>query len=66
MTYALDTNIISALLRNDDHVFNRYYGTIAQGHRCIIPLIVYYEVKRGLTAKNASNKMRLFEMLICL
>ncbi|MCL1863582.1 MAG: type II toxin-antitoxin system VapC family toxin [Defluviitaleaceae bacterium] len=63
MTYALDSNIISYLLKDNDCVYNRYFDALSQGNKCAIPLIVYYEVKRGLKANDANKKMRSFEKL---
>jgi predicted nucleic acid-binding protein len=63
MTYALDTNIISYLIKDDKHVKEQYELAVTSGHRCIIPLIAYYEVKRGLISIDAYNRMRLFEEL---
>ena len=63
MTYALDSNIISYLLKDNDCVYNRYFDSLSQGNKCAIPLIVYYEVKRGLKASDANKKMRSFEKL---
>ena len=61
MIYALDSDTLSYLLKNDDHVYSRYNEALDNSNHCVIPLIVYYEVKRGLKAKDATNKMRAFE-----
>ena len=63
MIYALDSNIISYLIRNDNTVRERYFDAISGGSRCVIPLMVYYEVRRGLLANDAHKRMRLFESL---
>jgi tRNA(fMet)-specific endonuclease VapC len=63
MTYALDSNIVSYLIRNDEAVKDQYVLAVTNGNRCVIPLMVYYEVKRGLLSKDAHNRMRLFEGL---
>jgi len=63
MTYALDSNIISHLLKDNDLVYERYFETLMQGNNCIIPLIVYYEVRRGLKANDANKKLLAFERL---
>ena len=63
MINALDTNIISYLLKDDDRVYSRYFDTVSQGNTCIIPLIVYYEVLRGLKASGATIKMRAVEKI---
>ncbi|MCL2204864.1 MAG: type II toxin-antitoxin system VapC family toxin [Defluviitaleaceae bacterium] len=63
MTYALDSNIISHLLKDNDRVYAHYFDTLSQGHVCVIPLVVYYEVRRGLKANDARKKMGSFEKL---
>ena len=63
MIYALDTNIVSCLLRDDDVVYTRYFDALSEGNTCVIPLVVYYEVLRGLKASGASTKMRSFERI---
>jgi tRNA(fMet)-specific endonuclease VapC len=63
MTYALDSNIISYLLKDNDNVYSRYFDALAHGNRCVIPLIVYYEVRRGLEASGATAKMGSFESI---
>jgi tRNA(fMet)-specific endonuclease VapC len=61
MIYALDTNIISYMLKDNDIVYERYYDALAHGNCCVIPLMVYYEVRRGLKAVNAAVKLNAFE-----
>ena len=61
MIYALDSDTLSYLLRDDDHVYARYEEALDSGDYCVIPLIVYYEVRRGLIANDARRKMRSFE-----
>ena len=63
MTYALDTNIISYILRGDKDVRQRWRQEENEGNRCVIPLMVYYEVRRGLKANGATVKMRSFEKI---
>ena len=63
MNYALDSNIISFLLKDNDAVYSRYFDTVSQGDTCVIPLVVYYEVLRGLLANDAKKKMSSFEDL---
>jgi len=63
MIYALDTNIISYLLKDDGRVYSRYFDAVSQGNTCVIPLVVYYEVLRGLKASGATTKMRAFEKI---
>lgn len=63
MTYALDTNIISYMLKDDDAVYERYYDTLAHGNLCVVPLMVYYEIRRGLMAFGSYGKLSSFEDL---
>ncbi|MDR0310193.1 MAG: PIN domain-containing protein [Acidobacteriota bacterium] len=63
MIYALDTNIISYLLRGDTGVTQRWRRERTQGNPSVIPTIAYYEVKRGLVAANAKSKLEAFERL---
>ena len=41
MIYALDSNIISYLLKDDATVYSRLNKAIDDGGRCIIPPIAY-------------------------
>jgi tRNA(fMet)-specific endonuclease VapC len=63
MIYALDTNIISYLMRHYGNVRKRYFDAITDGNRCIIPLVVYYEVMRGLEASGATVQVREFGIM---
>ena len=61
MTYALDTNTVSYILRNEKGVRERWLHEERLGWRLTIPLVAYYEVKRGLLAVRSSTKLALFE-----
>ena len=61
MTYALDTNTISFIIKKNETVRKRYFEAASKGIHCVIPLMVYYEVKRGLKANNADNRLHSFE-----
>ena len=63
MIYALDSNIISYMLKDNDAVYRNLDRAIDNGGRCIIPPVVYYEVKRGLLAVKATAKALDFEQL---
>jgi len=63
MIYALDTNIISFIIKGNEAVRERYFDVVSKGVHCVIPLMVYYEVKRGLKANNAGNRLRSFESI---
>ena len=59
--YALDSNIISEMLKDNEHIINRYEQEIIQGREFIIPPIVFYEIQRGLLAKNMLKRLKNFE-----
>jgi predicted nucleic acid-binding protein len=61
VTYALDTNTISYILRGDNAVKRRWRQEESDGNLSVIPLIVYYEVKRGLLSAGATTKLTAFE-----
>jgi predicted nucleic acid-binding protein len=60
-TFALDTNIISYLLRNDPVVIGQLRKENDQGSMIVIPPLVYYEVKRGLVYEESPKRLRSFE-----
>ena len=62
-TFALDTNIVSNLLKNSELAYSMVEEETDRGNIFIIPPIVYYEVKRGLLAVNAVNQQKLFDTL---
>jgi len=59
--FALDTNIISYLLRYDPVVSARLQRENERENMITIPPLVYYEVKRGLLAGNSIKRLRSFE-----
>jgi tRNA(fMet)-specific endonuclease VapC len=58
MTYALDTNIIIRLLRNDKTVNKRFDSAIKGNVKIVIPPYVNYEMLRGFRYKQAEAKER--------
>lgn len=60
--YALDTNTISYILKEDPVVVRRFKAESAAGNRMIVPLIAYYEIKRGLLHVGSVRKMQHFEL----
>ena len=50
--YALDTNIISFMLKENPSVTARIHDALAAKCKLVIPSIVYYEVRRGLLLKD--------------
>ena len=61
--YALDTNIISFLLRGNKQLQEKVYQEANSGSGVIIPPIAYYEIKRGLIDYHAPVKLAAFERL---
>lgn len=64
MGYLLDTNIISAMLKHNQTVLEKTRTVRRAGEKTCISTINYYEVKRGLLASQASQKLRLFQQLL--
>jgi len=54
-TYAMDTNIVSYVLKNDVEVINSYRREAEQGHEFVMLPIVYYEITRWLLERNATK-----------
>ena len=65
MIYALDSNIISYLLKDNTVVYNWLDKILNEGGCCIIPPVAYYEIKRGLLFSKAIKKAVYFEELCC-
>ncbi|MEA1885348.1 MAG: type II toxin-antitoxin system VapC family toxin [Thermotogota bacterium] len=70
ISYCLDTNIVSYLLKNNQDIVNRLKSEIIKNNKIKISLISYYEVLRGLKyIKNNkkiykfSNLLKLFDLL---
>ena len=65
MIYALDTNIISFLLRpgRNQDVVRQFEKMIEQGDDYVIPAIAYYEIMWYLLRKKATGQLRVFERL---
>jgi tRNA(fMet)-specific endonuclease VapC len=53
--FALDTNIISYILRNDLTVINRFQQEATQENEFVMLPVVYYEVSRWLMERNATK-----------
>jgi len=61
MVFALDTNILSYILKRDEKVISRLHAELNKGHECVIPPLAYYEIKRGLFSVGATVRLHLFE-----
>jgi len=60
MIYALDTNIVSYILNGNTAFDTKFKAIIKSGIKIVIPLMVYYEARRGLLANNATRKLIVF------
>jgi len=63
MIYALDTNIISYILNGNTALNDKINAVTRSRNEVVIPLMVYYEARRGLSANNAINKIFIFDRL---
>lgn len=61
--YALDTNIVSYIIKDNRKVIANFDAESAKGNQCFIPGVVYYEIKRGLLKANATRKIAIFDDL---
>jgi len=62
MNYTLDTNMISALMRDNIRVKKKLRDAVFDGKEVSINGISYYEIRRGLLAANASKKLKVFDV----
>lgn len=60
MTYFLDANIISYLMKGNETILKKLDSIAETGSEIAIPSISYYEIKRGLIANGASSKLARF------
>ena len=58
--FVLDSNILSFYLRQDQQIIQKVRDMLLSGNEIIISPIAYYEVKRGLLAIKAENRLREF------
>jgi predicted nucleic acid-binding protein len=61
--FALDTNIISFILKDSFGVSDRLSEAVSNGARIVIPPVCYYEIKRWLLSSNSTKKAELFDRL---
>ena len=64
MKYFLDTNIISYYLKGNDSIETRIADLLRGGNTVQVPVVTYYEARRGLLAIGASKKLLDFEDFI--
>jgi len=63
MTYVLDTNIVTAILKGNEKVKKKAQKAKFEGRKILINGISYYEIKRGLLATDATAQLKRFELL---
>jgi tRNA(fMet)-specific endonuclease VapC len=63
MRYIIDTNIITAIMKDNEKVKRRAQEAILTGDIIFINGISYYEIKRGLLAKDARKQLQFFDLL---
>jgi len=63
MRYIIDTNIITAIMKNNEKIKRRAQEAILIGDDIFISGISYYEIKRGLLAKDARKQLQFFDKL---
>jgi len=63
VTYILDTNIITAYLKGNQKVSDKLTAIELNGEEILINGISYYEIKRGLIAKDAKKQLSKFECM---
>lgn len=61
MSYLLDTNIVSLILKNNPRVSREYRILQGLNEKIFISGITYYEVKRGLLYLNATRQLANFD-----
>jgi tRNA(fMet)-specific endonuclease VapC len=62
VTYLLDTNIVSYILKRNINLENKLQGVTSVGEEVFISCITYYEIKRGLVAINAVRQLADFDI----
>lgn len=63
MTYVLDTNIITAILKENDKVKKRTQKALLEGKKFLINGVNYYEIKCVLLSKKATKQLKKFDLL---
>ncbi|MBC6420449.1 MAG: type II toxin-antitoxin system VapC family toxin [Hormoscilla sp. SP5CHS1] len=57
MSYLLDTNIVTAILKKNQKIHQKLGELDILGEKVCLPGMTYYEVKRGLIAANATRQL---------
>lgn len=62
MTYVLDTNIITAILKENEKIKKKIRRVMIEGEEVFINGISYYEIKRGFLAAKATSQLERFSL----
>ncbi|MEC4985175.1 MAG: type II toxin-antitoxin system VapC family toxin [Oscillatoria sp. PMC 1068.18] len=63
MSYLLDTNIVTAILKQNEKINQKLTEVDLARDELFISCITYYEIKRGLIAINATRQLANFDKL---
>lgn len=63
MNYMLDTNIITAILKGNEKVIKKLQKLKIKENNIFINAISYYEIKRGLLARDATKQLDKFSLM---
>lgn len=63
MSYLLDTNILTAILKEDIRVFEKFNDLKLKEEKIYISCVTYFESEGGLLGINAKKKLRSLENL---
>jgi len=63
MTYVLDTNIITVILKENEKVKERILKYMLEGKKISINPVSYYEIKRGLLYINSLTQLKKLDVL---
>ncbi|MBP0027375.1 PIN domain-containing protein [Roseofilum sp. Guam] len=58
ISYLLDTNIVSLIMRQDAIIIQNFGLYRAQNQNLLMCGVTYFEIRRGLLVKNATGQMR--------
>ena len=61
--YALDTNIVSYLLKNDAVIIQKINEEKNKQNKFVIPPIVYFEIQNWLQKNKSKNKLEIFQRI---
>jgi tRNA(fMet)-specific endonuclease VapC len=61
MGYLLDTNVVSAVIKNNSKIKRKLESTKFKGIDISISCITYFEIKRGLLAIDSPRQLERFE-----